>query len=63
MSSKAPPVPAENRSPKGPGEPDRPDLESASDVGGAAESGNAAKQGQSGNIHVNTTHQGHQQDR
>ncbi len=60
MTSKAPPVPPANRSPKGPGEADH----------GLPEPGTGAlppkipeKTGQAGNTHVNTTNQGHQQDR
>jgi hypothetical protein len=59
MSSRPPPVPSDNRSHKGAGEPGavsagakKPDL---------AE--NPEKKGQQGNTKVNTTHQGYQQDR
>ncbi|KQT53212.1 hypothetical protein ASG43_18475 [Aureimonas sp. Leaf454] len=60
MTSKAPPVPTENRSPKGAGDPgtskDAPDQM-------AQGQGNTDKQGQQGNAKINTTHQGYQQDR
>ncbi|WP_152045341.1 hypothetical protein [Aureimonas psammosilenae] len=59
MSAKAPPVPADSRSPKGPGGDAHPDLAASSGAG----VGNPDKQGQQGNSKVNTTHQGHQQDR
>ena len=60
MTTKLPPVPAENLSPKGPNDaghasPDDPKLdERKRDV---------SKQGRQGNTKINTTHQGHQQDR
>ena len=60
MSSKAPPVPEENRSPKGTGDPKKGiDPKQQADM--AAE--NPDKVGQQGNTKVNTTHQGYQQDR
>jgi hypothetical protein len=60
MTSKPPPVPAENRSPKGTGDPGNPGegQHQSSDATSDPE-----KRGQSGNTKVNTTHQGHQQDR
>jgi hypothetical protein len=60
MSSRLPPVPGENRSPKGTGSsPDQPaNLKSAKDP-----ADNPDKMGQQGNSKVNTTHQGYQQDR
>lgn len=60
MTSKAPPVPEGNRSPKGTGDSD------------VARTGNTAKanpgidpdkKGPQGNTNVNTHHQGYQQDR
>lgn len=59
MSSRLPPTPPENLSHKGSGEHDhadarRPTMQAANDPG---------KQGQQGNSRINTTHQGHQQDR
>lgn len=61
MSSKMPPVPEENRSPKGPGD----DTVPAADEGrhGTRGAPNPDRQGQQGNSKVNTTHQGYQQDR
>jgi hypothetical protein len=60
MSSHAPPVPPANRSDKGPGSA-TPAPKATGPKGG--EGGNPDKTGQSGNAKVNTTHQGHQQDR
>lgn len=63
MSAKAPPVPPENRSTKGPGEPAKPASlgQAAGDTSGNKI--NPDKTGQAGNTKVNTTNQGHQQDR
>jgi hypothetical protein len=61
MTHKMPPIPPENRSPKGPGEPARRMDAGAS--GGQTKAANPDKVGQSGNSKVNTTHQGLQQDR
>jgi hypothetical protein len=59
--TKAPPVPPENRSPKGAGDPksdqvnrDRPKPDDRS---------NPQQRGQQANTAQNTTHQGYQQDR
>ncbi|WP_374432836.1 hypothetical protein [Tabrizicola sp.] len=63
MTAKQPPIPPENRSPKGPGEGS---ATSASDQSRGDSSGNKAnpdKTGQAGNTRINTTNQGHQQDR
>lgn len=60
MSSKLPPVPPANRSDKGPGEPREGRTE---DPFVPDASKDPDKKGQSGNTKVNTTHQGHQQDR
>lgn len=60
MTHKMPPVPPENRSSKGPGEPARR-LDGDSDTHSQAK--NPDKVGQAGNSKVNTTHQGFQQDR
>jgi hypothetical protein len=60
MSSKLPPVPPENRSPKGPGgEPEVKARQSPPD----RRKRNLAEQGRQGNIKQNTTNQGYQQDR
>ena len=61
MSSKMPPVPPGNVSPKGPDASARPD-DPAVDVGNPQKA-NPDKIGQAGNSKVNTTNQGLQQDR
>lgn len=61
MTTKPPPAPAENRSPKGTGDP-----KTAPTAAGARpddRTRNLAEQGRQGNTHQNTTNQGHQQDR
>ncbi|MFP3547496.1 hypothetical protein SB748_29280 [Rhizobium sp. SIMBA_035] len=60
MSSRLPPVPDENRSPKGTGSsPEQPaNLKSPND-----QTDNPDKMAQHGNSKVNATHQGYQQDR
>ncbi len=56
--SKLPPVPPENRSPKGPGaDPNAPADEQA------PPRENLGQQGRQGNIRQNTHNQGYQQDR
>ncbi|WP_372094751.1 hypothetical protein [Tistrella mobilis] len=61
MSSKMPPVPPENRSPKGTGEAGRPPADDGhKGVHGAHD---PDRQGQQGATRQNTTHQGYQQDR
>lgn len=61
MSSKMPPVPPGNVSPKGPADPHRPEDEGGHASGVQAPV--AGKVGQTGNTKVNTTNQGLQQDR
>ncbi len=61
MSSKMPPVPPANRSPKGPGGDAKAQMQ-AEEVGNPQKQ-NPDKIGQAGNSKVNTTHQGYQQDR
>ena len=61
MSSKLPPVPPANVSPKGPGGDAHPTDEAT--VSGLGQKANPDKIGQAGNSKVNTTHQGYQQDR
>ena len=62
MSNKPPPIPPEQRSNKGPG--DNSDAPMRDPKAGAKKPPeNLAEQGRQGNIHQNTTHQGHQQDR
>ena len=59
MKSKLPPVPAGNRSDKGPGDHTRMGQGSVAETSAK----NPDKVGQQGNSKVNTTHQGYQQDR
>lgn len=61
MTSKMPPVPPENRSPKGTGEPEQ--QQQGDQHAGDRQKQNPDKIGQAGNSKVNTTHQGYQQDR
>ncbi|AGS26324.1 hypothetical protein NXC12_PE00390 (plasmid) [Rhizobium etli] len=60
MSSRLPPIPADNVSNKGAGKLARTQAE---DPAMAVGSENPEKKGQQGNTKVNTTHQGYQQDR
>jgi hypothetical protein len=60
--TKMPPIPPDNRSPKGPGsEPVADSGKSVPDT--EARKRNLAEQGRQGNIKQNTTNQGYQQDR
>lgn len=61
MNSRLPPVPDDNRSHKGPGEPATNDPSHIRSKDLAER--NFDKQGQQGNTKINTTHQGFQQDR
>ena len=62
MSTKMPPVPPAERSDKGPGSP--PNVPGRDTTPhGRQRPANADQQGQTGNTKINTTHQGHQQDR
>ena len=61
MNAKLPPVPAENKSPKGAG--DSKPVAADDTRHGQTGAPDPAKQGQQGNTKVNTTHQGYQQDR
>ena len=63
MSKHLPPIPPQNRSPKGPG--DKAHLDPNADARGGGQGGehNLAQQGRQGNTKQNTTHQGYQQDR
>ena len=61
MSSKMPPVPPQNRSPKGTGDNAR--QAEAGQAASNPQKANPDKIGQAGNSKVNTTHQGYQQDR
>jgi hypothetical protein len=58
--TKPPPIPEENRSPKGAGDKGRPSVES---LDPKDRERNLQQQGQQGNIKQNTTNQGFQQDR
>ncbi|WP_332680567.1 hypothetical protein [Bosea sp. (in: a-proteobacteria)] len=60
--SKLPPIPPENRSAKGPGEPDHAGKDAPRRRAGERPE-NSEQQGRHANIKQNTTHQGHQQDR
>jgi hypothetical protein len=60
MNSRLPPVPEENRSPKGTG---TPATWGTSEDRSVTPESNPDKIGQQGNSKVNTTHQGYQQDR
>ena len=62
MSAHPPPVPPENRSPKGPGESATP-KGSQDKVHPAKANPNPDQIGQPGATHQNTTNQGYQQDR
>jgi hypothetical protein len=63
MTNKPPPVPAANRSPKGPGESKEVPLDTAAGKREADRQRNLGEQGRQGNIKQNTTNQGYQQDR
>ena len=57
--AKRPPVPPQNRSPKGPGS----DPDQATHDAGTEQSDNQDQIGEAGNIKQNTRNQGYQQDR
>ena len=59
MSSKPPPIPPEQRSPKGPS----PRVDRSDDDEAGPQESNLAEQGRQGNIKQNTTNKGYQQDR
>jgi hypothetical protein len=61
MTSHPPPVPPDQRSPKGSGQAG-PDLDRKPDQKGTRDT-KAAEQGKQGNLRQNTTNQGLQQDR
>ncbi|MCF6370283.1 hypothetical protein [Rhizobium halophilum] len=61
MNSKLPPIPEENRSHKGPGEPASASASEGRTTDPSQK--NFDKQGQQGNSKINTTNQGYQQDR
>lgn len=60
MTRKTLPIPEENRSQQGPGDNDRLNTEETSAV---KEQKISTQTGRQANIKINTTHQGHQQDR
>lgn len=61
--SKQPPIPPANRSNKGPGEADHKQRDQARNQQAQSRPNDPANTGQQGNTRINTTHQGHQQDR
>ena len=65
MTNKVPPVPPQNQSPKGTGDPKEPARDRAprGKQGVQNVEQNVEGQGQQGNIKQNTTNQGYQQDR
>jgi hypothetical protein len=63
MTAKAPPIPPENRSPKGPGGSATPVSRDQSKGDSTGSKANPDKTGQAGNTRINTTNQGQQQDR
>ena len=62
MTSRPPPVPPANRSPKGPGDQTEPPAASDEKPGGKAPR-NLKEQDRQGDIKQNTTNQGYPQDR
>ncbi len=60
MTRKTLPIPEENRSQQGPGDNDRLNTE---EISAAKEQKVSTQTGRQANIKINTTHQGHQQDR
>lgn len=63
MSKHLPPIPPQNRSPKGPGDNAHLDPEANAKNFEHGRGSNLAQQGRQGNAKQNTTHQGYQQDR
>lgn len=63
MTKHLPPIPPENRSPKGPGDNGALDPQSGNTGSQHGGERNLAQQGRQGNSKQNTTHQGYQQDR
>lgn len=61
MTSRMPPVPPDNRSPKGTG--DTKQMSTNQTPRGPQRAEHPDQQGQQGNIKQNTTNQGYQQDR
>ena len=63
MTQKMPPVPAANRSPKGPGSDPATSADADINKRDADRKRHLGEQGRQGNIKQNTTNQGYQQDR
>ncbi len=63
MSGRMPKVPPGSRSTKGPGGSGRQDPDQGAKADNVDERQEPEKTGQTANTHVNTTNQGHQQDR
>lgn len=63
MSSKMPPVPPAERSPKGPGSDPNMSKDTTPHGKSAGVPDNTNEQGQTGNIHINTTNKGVQKGR
>lgn len=64
MTSKVPPVPLQNRSPKGTGDPKEPARDQAPHGKQRVQNlESPEKQGEQGNIKQNTSNRDHQQDR
>jgi hypothetical protein len=61
--SHLPPVPPDNQSPKGPGDADAVNSDTAIKKKDAVRQRHLGEQGRQGNIKQNTTNQGYQQDR
>lgn len=61
MSPRTPPIPPENRSDKGAGEPSH--VKPGTQDSAPHDAPDPDKQGQQANTKVNTTHKGYQQDR
>jgi hypothetical protein len=61
--TKPPPVPQDNRSPKGPGADPASGQAAKDDAKRVAEPKNSHQQGQTANTEQNTTHQGDRQNR
>ncbi|QCL76995.1 hypothetical protein CFBP5877_25680 (plasmid) [Agrobacterium tumefaciens] len=60
MAQKSLPIPNDNRSHEGPGDTERLSTE---DISLINEEKASARTGQQANVKINTTHQGHQQER
>lgn len=63
MSAHPPPVPPENRSPKGPGEPASMPKDAGQKLHPAKANPDPGEVGESAAVKQNTTNQGYQQDR